>query len=288
MGGPLGGQGGVMAWIPKWRERVVRNEDASAHEKRTKNAVRVEKLKDKQRKLAQKIQWHEEEYDRHVYEAKGIGAGKRRSGADQKRYLAFAHDEHASELALRAPDRQIFSRLYSKVDRDNWRLDESRYWYNKNASGSVAPDIDLESYGFTAVAKPGDFASGRTLQRWTGPLAQQDFPPLQLAQERPRESISAMQRRVTAHQPPPTPHHWSDFNNHLQSQTAKREAHPLCGRIDLCAPPFRHPPLPGESKPPARPTGDEGRWGEQLQTSLVERKQMAKTNKGGPREGGLF
>ena len=26
MGGPLGGQGGVMAWIPKWRDHIVSTE----------------------------------------------------------------------------------------------------------------------------------------------------------------------------------------------------------------------------------------------------------------------
>lgn len=60
------------------------------------------------------------------------------------------------------PMTQIFSRLYSKVDKDCWRLDESRYWYTKNASDAVIPDMELESYGFTAIGWRISHADVRT------------------------------------------------------------------------------------------------------------------------------
>ena len=53
--------------------------------------------------------------------------------------------------------------MYSKVDRDCWRLDESRQWYCKNASDEVIPDMELESYGFTAI--------GVYLALWRGSCA---------------------------------------------------------------------------------------------------------------------
>lgn len=65
----------------------------------------------------------------------------------QKRSLAFEIESIPDAL----PITQIFSRLYSKVDKDCWRLDESRSWYTKNASDAVIPDMELESYGFTAI-----------------------------------------------------------------------------------------------------------------------------------------
>ena len=62
-----------------------------------------------------------------VYEA-SLRRAPTQNGSDRRRYLAAAHEEHSSQLALRPSARQIFSRLYSKVDKDVWRLDESRLW----------------------------------------------------------------------------------------------------------------------------------------------------------------
>lgn len=75
----------VVAWVEKWRERVIRTENLDKSTSRTKSIARIEELKRKQvrfttctmcmrievadrehlqLKLSQKIQWHEEEYDR--------------------------------------------------------------------------------------------------------------------------------------------------------------------------------------------------------------------------------
>jgi hypothetical protein len=53
-----------MAWVPKWRERVIGTEDSLRSTVRSKNSSRIDALKRKQLKLSQKISWHEEEYDR--------------------------------------------------------------------------------------------------------------------------------------------------------------------------------------------------------------------------------
>lgn len=202
-------------------------EDLSRSTIRNKNTSRIEELKRKQLKLSQKIQWHEEEYDRAVTTA-SMRRRPTQNGSDRRRYLSFAHAEHDSELALRPPDRQIFSRVYSKVDRDCWRLDESRHWYTKNASDDVIPDMELQSFGFTAIGKPGP--------TWRGSaLAKLEFPSLESLPPPRRESRSAAQNRLTAYDPPPTPHHWSDHNNLLAMQTAKSALHPLAGNMTVCA-----------------------------------------------------
>ena len=59
-----------------------------------------------QLKLSQKIQWHEEEYDRAVKEV-SLRRAPTQNGSDRRRYLAFAQGEATSELALRPPDRQV-------------------------------------------------------------------------------------------------------------------------------------------------------------------------------------
>eukprot|EP00802_Teleaulax_amphioxeia_P022646 Tamp_23116.p1 GENE.Tamp_23116~~Tamp_23116.p1 ORF type:complete len:235 (+),score=29.97 Tamp_23116:341-1045(+) len=216
----------AMAWVPKWRERVMMTENLERTQERAKGTSRIEELKRKQLKLTHKIQWHEEEYDRAVREA-SLRRAPTQNGSDRRRFTSNAQAEHKSELALRPPDRQIFSRMYSKVDRDCWRLDESRHWYCKNASDDVIPDMELESFGFTAVGKPG--------KTWRGTaLAKQEFPALAPVPPQVRESRSAAQMRLTAHKPPPTPHHWSDHNNLLAMQSAKAKEHPLQGNINMC------------------------------------------------------
>eukprot|EP00277_Geminigera_cryophila_P018226 CAMPEP_0179460374 /NCGR_PEP_ID=MMETSP0799-20121207/43445_1 /TAXON_ID=46947 /ORGANISM="Geminigera cryophila, Strain CCMP2564" /LENGTH=102 /DNA_ID=CAMNT_0021262603 /DNA_START=20 /DNA_END=328 /DNA_ORIENTATION=+ len=94
--------------------------------------------------------------------------------------------------------------------------------------------MELESFGFTAIGKPGP--------NWRGSaLARQEFPALQPILPHARESRSAAQNRLTAHHPPPTPYHWSNHDSLLGMQTAKAALHPLAGNISVCAPPFRHP-----------------------------------------------
>jgi hypothetical protein len=96
----------VVAWVEKWRERVVRTENLDRSMTRAKGAARIEELKRKQLKLSQKIQWHEEEYDRAVTAA-SLRRAPTQNGSDRRKYLAFAHAEHTSELALRPSDRQV-------------------------------------------------------------------------------------------------------------------------------------------------------------------------------------
>ena len=96
----------VVAWVEKWRERVVRKENLDRSTTRAKGTARIEELKRKQLKLSQKIQWHEEEYDRAVTAA-SLRRAPTQNGSDRRKYLSFAHAEHASELALRPSDRQV-------------------------------------------------------------------------------------------------------------------------------------------------------------------------------------
>jgi len=87
------------------------------------------------------------------------------NGSQRRGFIASAQMEHRSELALRPPDRQIYSRVYSKVDKDRWRLDEARTWYNKKADERREPWLPLESYGYKAVG------FGRTLENGADPPA---------------------------------------------------------------------------------------------------------------------
>lgn len=164
------------------------------------------------------------------------------NGSARRAYLDTVHKEHGFQMAQRPPDRQIFSRLYSKVDDFQWQLDELKEWYVRNANEKDSPDMPLQSYGFKAVWMPGNGPSTEMTKTLNSTMATQKASYLvPLPPPAPRESISSMQRRTVAKMPPKLDAgiHWSNDIANVEFQTRQREQHPMYGRLDIAEPPFR-------------------------------------------------
>lgn len=93
--------------------------------------------------------------------------------------------------------------------------------------------------------------TGKPASTWRGnSLAKQDFPNLNPLPPAKRESRSAAQARLTAHLPPPTPHHWSDHDNLLAAQVViSRSRAPLLPELPREIPAQSFPPTPSCFRP---------------------------------------
>ena len=90
---------------------------------------------------------HEEAYEAFVRDA-SLRKFPNQNGSNRKRFTDFVHWDQKSELQLRASDRRIFSRTYSKFDENFWKTsigDDLREWYTippRSRSEMKSADFD--------------------------------------------------------------------------------------------------------------------------------------------------
>ena len=161
--------------ILPWRERLRKNEEEVSHNSSQKKSKHLTKLRENVQHLAIKVFEQKEKTDR-LKETTKMSRMHDICENGRNHFLTKSRLNTIAEMAVNPADRELFARLYSRVDNKIWNISETRSWYDNvwqpvettNGRCSSAPanplSLSLPSYRNASRQRPTRAHTARSTQ----------------------------------------------------------------------------------------------------------------------------